>query len=422
MKPNGHFVKSSKSLLYISSIYFFLSINSTFFSQPNLGQCEQFAIFSAVGAIDNVGSTTIYGDVGTNAGAFNGFPPGTIHGAIHIADAISAQAAIDVDILYSYFQSLSCDSTISNVLGNNQLLIANTYCVISATTLEDTLFLDGQNNSDAVFIFKLNGAFTTSSFSTIILKNEAQAKNVYWQVNGLFNLGDNSNFKGTIITDGANSLLSNSIVEGRILSRSGAISLASNVVIMNFQDQPLPIELQSISFECIEKNILIKWETASESNNDYFTLEKSYDTKNWETIADIEGAGNSTSTLQYELLLKPLFSGDNYYFRLKQTDFDGRFSIAKIIYFQNCTSKTLDFVTFPNPSNKELNFRFNQDVEELLKIRLWKSDGTEIKNITYVDYQIDLSNLTPGIYFIQFEFNNLIINKIIIKANHLFEK
>jgi hypothetical protein len=64
-----------------------------------------FAIFTAIGAIDNIGATTITGDIGTNTGAFNGFPPGTIDGNIHNSDAFSVQAAVDVDVLYSFFVS-----------------------------------------------------------------------------------------------------------------------------------------------------------------------------------------------------------------------------------------------------------------------------------------------------------------------------
>lgn len=146
----------------------------TLFSQsPNLGACSSFAIFSAVGAIDNTGNTTITGNIGTNVGAFNGFPPGTIDGEIHVADEISAQAAIDVDVLYSYFIGLTCDTTLTSVLGNNQNLTAKTYCINTAASLIDTLILDGQNNSDALFIFKINGAFSSSVYATVILINEA---------------------------------------------------------------------------------------------------------------------------------------------------------------------------------------------------------------------------------------------------------
>ena len=62
---------------------------------PPLGVAASFALFTAVGAVNNSGPTIINGDIGTNAGAFNGFPPGVINGNIHVADTYSTQAATD---------------------------------------------------------------------------------------------------------------------------------------------------------------------------------------------------------------------------------------------------------------------------------------------------------------------------------------
>jgi hypothetical protein len=362
-----------------------------------------------------VGASTITGDVGTNVGAFNGFPPGTIDGNIHVADAVSAQAAIDVDLLYSYFVGLSCDSTISSTLGNNQNLVANTYCISTASSLNDTLILDGQNNSDAQFIFKINGALTTSVYSTILLINQALAKNVYWQVNGLFNLGDNSQFKGTMITDGANSLLTNSSVEGRILSRAGAISLASNAVVMNFNDSPLPIELLTFKAQCLNNKALLKWQTASELNNDYFTLEKSFDNQKWTFIAKINAAGNSTSLQNYSFLMNNEESNKLTYFRLKQTDFDGHYSYSSKIILENCVKSPLTFELYPNPSNGTLYFNYSGDLSEFVSLKIVNAIGEDFKKFTCFQSEINLRNYPAGAYFFQIQFKDrTVVEKIIV--------
>ena len=62
---------------------------------------------------------------------------------------------------------------------------------------------------------------------------------------------------------------------------------------------PLPIELLWFNAECEGSNITLKWATASEINNDYFTLERSDDAKNWQIIANVNGAGNSSQILYY---------------------------------------------------------------------------------------------------------------------------
>lgn len=415
MKTIGHFTENIfnlKKIVFLFSILF----TTTFFCQtPNLGATSTFAIFSAAGAIDNVGASTITGDVGTNVGAFNGFPPGTIDGDIHVADAVSAQAAIDVDLLYSYFVGLSCDSTISSTLGNNQNLVANTYCISTASSLNDTLILDGQNNSSAQFIFKINGAFTTSVYSTILLINQAQAKNIYWQVNGLFNLGDNSQFKGTMITDGANSLLTNSSVEGRILSRAGAISLASNVVFMNFGGSLLPIELLSFSVECQQQKGLVKWSTASESNNDYFTIEKSKDLENWQEIATINGAGNSTNLINYTFEIENQLNVKSGYYRLKQTDYNGQYSYSEMQFFQFCSDSKVKLIVFPIPVNNKLQFRYDENLEELISITIYPITGGEGLLIEKSVNEIDVSEMNSGVYFVNFKFKkSSIVKRIII--------
>jgi hypothetical protein len=415
MKTIRHFTENTFNLKKIVFLFSLLFTTAFYCQTPNLGATSTFAIFSAAGAIDNVGASTITGDVGTNVGAFNGFPPGTIDGNIHVADAVSAQAAIDVDLLYSYFVGLSCDSTISSTLGNNQNLVANTYCISTASSLNDTLILDGQNNSNAQFIFKINGAFTTSVYSTIVLINQAQAKNVYWQVNGLFNLGDNSQFKGTMITDGANSLLTNSSVEGRILSRAGAISLASNVVIMNFGGSPLPIELLSFSVECQQLKGLVKWSTASESNNDYFTIEKSNDLENWQEIATIDGAGNSTSLINYTFEIENQLNEKSGYYRLKQTDFNGQYSYSDKHFFQFCSDTKINLIVFPNPVKNKLQFRYDENLEELISIKIYPISGGEGLVIEKSDNEIDLSEMNSGVYFVKFKFKkSSIIKRIII--------
>jgi len=77
-------------------------------------------------------------------------------------------------------------------LGNNQTLTPNIYCTGAASTLTGNLTLDGQGNPNAVFIFKIDGAFAATTNTNILLINSANLRNVYWQINGAFTLGDGS--------------------------------------------------------------------------------------------------------------------------------------------------------------------------------------------------------------------------------------
>ena len=197
----------------------------------NLGSTADFALFTAAGAFNNIGAgTVVTGDVGTHVGAFNAFPPGILIGDQHVADGVSAQAAADVLVAYSYFASLTCGAVIGTTLGNNQILTPNIYCTGAASSLNGDLILDAENDPNALFIFQIGGALSTSTFSNVILINGASLCNVFWQINGAFSLGDGSVFIGTILANGALSFLQGASLQGRGLSTAGAISLMNNIV------------------------------------------------------------------------------------------------------------------------------------------------------------------------------------------------
>ncbi|MBC7865293.1 MAG: DUF3494 domain-containing protein [Bacteroidia bacterium] len=205
-------------------------------SAPNLGTASGFALFTAAGAFNNISAaTTVTGNVGTDVGAFNAFPPGTLVGQIHVADPASAQAATDVNVAYSNLSALTCGTVLGTTLGNNQVLGPDVYCLGAASVLNGNLILDGQGDAGSLFFFKINGALSTSTFSTITLINSASLCNVYWQVNGQFTLGDSSVFRGTLLANGAISLLDGAALYGKALSTSGAISLQNNIVAIGMQ-------------------------------------------------------------------------------------------------------------------------------------------------------------------------------------------
>ena len=222
----------SKLLLFISvfSLLFFPKLNLGQIA-PNLSTTSGFALFTAAGALDNIGAATLVtGDVGSNSSAVTGFPPGIVVGTIYNPpNAALTQAALDVAIAYN--DLTQAGSVIGVGLGNGQILFSGVYQTGAASTLDGNLTLDAQGNPDALFIIRIGGAFATSASSTVTLINSASLCNVYWQIGGQLDLGNNSVFRGTVIVDGAINLLEGSNLLGRGLSRAGAISLHNNIVI-----------------------------------------------------------------------------------------------------------------------------------------------------------------------------------------------
>ena len=94
--------------------------------------------------------------------------------------------------------------------------------------------------------------------------------------------------------------------------------------------QPLPIELLSFEGRPSDSGNLLKWSTATEQNNDYFTILWSVDGYHWTSIGKADGAGNSVHKIDYSYLDESPAAGINYYI-LKQTDYDGRSKDSEII-------------------------------------------------------------------------------------------
>ncbi len=204
---------------------------------PNLGATICYALFSGTGDVSNAGLTNLIGDVGTNSGLTTGFNSLNVNGTIHpIPDASTNQCATDLLVARTYLNTLTKDIELlyPAQFGNDLLLTPHTYLMNGATVLTNTVYLDAQNNSDAVFVIKIFGALATSTYSKVMLLNGAQAKNVYWIVNGAINISDYSEFKGTIIANnGAVNLGTGTIVAGRVLTTNGAFTTSAVTVSVN---------------------------------------------------------------------------------------------------------------------------------------------------------------------------------------------
>ena len=108
----------------------------------------------------------------------------------------------------------------------------------------------------------------------------------------------------------------------------------------------LPIETITFSGKKVGKNNELTWETVSEFNNDFFMIEKTIDGENFKCVGYVNGAGNSTSYSTYSLVDYDVKEVINYY-RLRQTDFDGKYLISEMITIdnQNIIDKQISIVT-----------------------------------------------------------------------------
>jgi len=195
---------------------------------PNLASVECYTIFSSDGPVANVGITNVLGDVGTNNGTVTGFNPLLVVGIIHaVPDPSTVLAASDLLNAYNYLNALPYDIELlfPALFGHNLVLTPHTYIMNGAVTFTDTTFLNAEGNPNAVFVIQVKGAFTTSTYSNVVLMNGTKAENVYWMIDGAVSINDFSLFNGTIVCNNAAMDLTNGVeIHGRALTTTGALS------------------------------------------------------------------------------------------------------------------------------------------------------------------------------------------------------
>lgn len=176
-----------------------------------------------------------------------------------------------------------------------------------------------------------------------------------------------------------------------------------------FSTEVLPIELLFFNPECGQENgVDILWSTSSEENNDCFTIYRSLDGKNWESIAEIEGAGNSTSVKEYKFHDVEPTAHDTYY-KLAQTDFDGTSEEFEIVAIY-CKYNHKEITIFPNPATDYIMLTFINEhhVEAPLPVMIYDARGVLVHkqeffaDPDYNEWRIDLpSQLKNGNYYMQ---------------------
>ena len=173
---------------------------------------------------------------------------------------------------------------------------------------------------------------------------------------------------------------------------------------INSSQTPLPIEL--VYFNAIPENnrtVKLEWQTASEKNNDFFTVERSLNGLDWEIVTKVDGTVNSNTILIYSTVDNTPYNGVSYY-RLNQTDFNGHFEYSAIKYVNLHTIESNIAEIYPNPTNGQIIIM--GDEFELAEIRIFNTLGQDVSAVTTAlrnkkTVTIDMSNLSKGMYYIK---------------------
>jgi hypothetical protein len=205
-----------------------------------LGILSDFALYTSFGAVANTSTSGIYGDIGSDEGAISGYAASVVMGSFHSEDLITAQGVIDLK--NAYISLMALPNTVNGhtpAFGSGETITSGVYYIGSAGSLAGTITLDGQNNPNAIFVFKFEGAFTVAAASKMILTNGARRCNIFWIggagiPTGAISIGAAAVLKGTFLSHGgACSSGAGVFLAGRQLSTAGAVNTYSGVIYNN---------------------------------------------------------------------------------------------------------------------------------------------------------------------------------------------
>jgi hypothetical protein len=225
-----------------------------------------------------------------------------------------------------------------------------------------------------------------------------------WTVNGTYAMGTGSNAAP--------------IANRTALTLWGIYAVAGGV------GNALPIELVSFNAFPDAGIVTCTWQTATETNNDFFTLEKSADGKTFSQVAIVDGAGNTSVTRNYWAEDDNVASGTTYY-RLKQTDFNGAnsYSDVKKVLIEEATGIAVN-TAYPNPFTNSFSISYTTKQDQPVEISILNTSGQKVyRKILQVEKgsndfvfnEIAQKQLEPGLYFVKIKVDNVIHSQKVIK-------
>lgn len=187
---------------------------------------------------------------------------------------------------------------------------------------------------------------------------------------------------------------------------------------------PLPVTWLGVSAIAIEKNILVTWQTAEEINNDYYTIERSTDGKNFEPIVTIEPVSPTNNIFSYSFEDKNVLPSTIYYYKIRQTDFNGSIDYSKTVSAKTGNGN-YDFTIQPNPFNTSFVIEYYTEESAYVKIELLNKLGQTLKLLDAGKKEKGFNTLsigersmflTKGVYTLKLTIDGVVYSKLIFKT------
>lgn len=228
-----------------------------------------------------------------------------------------------------------------------------------------------------------------------------------WNGNsGVSNLGDLAvtRWNGSEWADHGNGGTTGNGSAGTLTSSAAITNFSPFTLASTTNSNTLPILLGDFTARVQqEEQVHLAWQTLTEINNDYFTLERSPNGINWEILTDVDGAGTSNKRLQYNHFDQQPLTGRSYY-RLKQTDYNGDYSYSapEMVYLGD---EPASLSVYPNPAENRLTLTGSIAINQPIKIidPMGRNLSESVTEISRNDQSLslDVSALKAGVYVLQ---------------------
>ena len=214
----------------------------------------------------------------------------------------------------------------------------------------------------------------------------------------------------------------NCVSRAPLLPRPGADPTQTRTLVINFDGsggvegiivcsgQPLPVELTSFTGTADGRDVLLRWETAAETNNAGFEVQhQAPEATSFETVTFVDGHGTIELPQRYNHRLEGLKPGPHK-FRLRQVDYDGTFEFSPVVevYVELPDSYVVEPI-YPNPFNPQATLRFGVQQEQHVRADLYDVTGRRVKMLydgtlsagQFETLTLDGSDLSSGVYFVR---------------------
>lgn len=197
-----------------------------------------------------------------------------------------------------------------------------------------------------------------------------------------------------------------------LLSAKNGYAVGETGLIMKF-DETIPVELISFTSTLVENTVLLRWVTATETNNLGFVVQRKKNSENdWNDLKFVRGNGSSSEMMSYNYSDKLDVVG-TYQYRLKQVDFDGSFALSEILTVELSPPESFKlFQNYPNPFNSNTTIKFYLPVKSYVTVKIYDSLGQEVT--TSLDRE-----LVAGIYDLILDAKEFASSVYIYKLNAL---